>query len=135
MRKGEVPSILLVDDDVHHARIYGRVITRAGVRVIEASSGTDALEIARTTPLVGAVLDYSLPRSSGAEIAKAIKVACPTLPILFFSAALWLPEDAKAYAWGFVSKGHPEKLIATVKQLVREAVAKQAIRSAFGAAV
>jgi len=135
MRSTDTPAVLFVDDDAHHAEIYGRVIAKAGVRVIAVQNGGEAIEIAKSQPLVGAILDYSFPRTDGAAVARTLKLVRPTLPILFLSAAFWLPEDAKPYAWGFVSKGNPEKLIMTVKQLVAEASAKQAIRSAFGASV
>jgi hypothetical protein len=56
------------------------------------------------------------------DIAKRLKSAYPSTPILVLSELEWLPEDIAEYSAAFVKKGEPENLLNTLMQLTQAAV-------------
>lgn len=68
----EHPTILVVDDDRLIVTTLGRGLRAAGFQVIEAFDCVTALELCTHHPPDLAVLDYKLPGSTGAELAKLI---------------------------------------------------------------
>ena len=112
------PSILIVDDDPVHLRIYGWIVEAAGYRALPAQvrfAGVDLPE--EPTDLV--LLDYRLGRQAkAAEIAKLIRSRLPDAPIIVLSESLVLPEEMAPLVQGFVRKGDPAKLVETLHKLL-----------------
>ena len=70
----EVPALILVVDDVSETRrLMRRVLERAGLRVIEAASGEDAVEAIEEERPALVVLDLRLPGVSGFEVARWVR--------------------------------------------------------------
>ena len=84
--------ILVVDDNEAGRYRKRRLLERAGLRVLEASTGAEALELInhRRPPLV--LLDVKLPDISGLDIARYVAETCPAVKLL----ALTVHED-RAY--------------------------------------
>lgn len=118
-------SILVVDDRPANRYIVVHTLKRSGFRVIEASTGKEALELASELPKV-IVLDVKLPDILGYEVCRRIKANPQTshIPILQLSAA-FLSDESKVHALesgadSFLTQPvEPNVLIATVKSLVR----------------
>jgi DNA-binding response OmpR family regulator len=66
-------TVLLVDDDLDCRTIYGRALAYAGYRVMEAATGTHALDIARSTAPAVCVVDLGLPDVDGLEVTRALR--------------------------------------------------------------
>jgi two-component system, sensor histidine kinase len=66
-------TILNVDDDEAGRYAKGRILQRVGYRVIEASTGTDALRIARQEKPQLIFLDVMLPDINGLEVCRILK--------------------------------------------------------------
>src|SRR5258705_12935483 len=65
--------VLLVDDIRDHAVNYEAALTRHGFTVRVATSGQEALRLARETPPDRAVSDLRLPDMSGCDLCREIK--------------------------------------------------------------
>lgn len=88
-----------MDDDLKFQNILRTFLELKGFRVIVASSGQDALaEIARSTPRV-VLLDVKMPGMDGILTLKQIRLAYPTLPVIF---ATQLDEDDMIGAAGLL---------------------------------
>jgi CheY-like chemotaxis protein len=70
----KVKHILMVDDDLT-ARLYMRakLILRGNVQVLEASNGSDALEIVHHNEFDAVLLDVDMGIQNGYEVCKAIR--------------------------------------------------------------
>jgi DNA-binding NarL/FixJ family response regulator len=115
-------NILIVDD---HA------IVRAGLRrllrglfdgeVMEASTGREALALARGGSLDLVLLDMNLPELGGLELLGRLKAVAPTLPVLVLSMhaePLYVTRALDAGARGYVSKNvAPDELVTAIKQV------------------
>ena len=107
-------SILVVDDDTTHLRIYGWIMNAVTAQV---NSSQVCLPADENFDVV--VLDYRLTGTlTAVEAAQQVKQKYPTAPIIILSDVFGMPEDVAPYAQRFVRKGEPEKLIATIKELL-----------------
>jgi PAS domain S-box-containing protein len=84
--------IVVVDDDKLVLTNTKAMLEDFGHTVVEANSGATALEVIRRTPHVDLVItDQAMPQMSGMQLAAAIKVDWPNLPILLMSGYAELP--------------------------------------------
>ncbi|WP_421992148.1 ATP-binding protein [Roseococcus sp.] len=88
-------TILVVDDDVLISMTTVMMIGDLGHRVLEANSGAKALQILGSDEVIDLlVTDYSMPRMTGAELAKSARKLRPGLPILLATGYAELPPGA-----------------------------------------
>src|SRR5436309_2509240 len=87
-RSKETPRVLVVEDEPDIAALIAYQLTREGLRVETASTGTDALTaVGREVPDL-VVLDRMLPGVSGDEVLKTLKgdPATSGVPVLVLTA-------------------------------------------------
>jgi PAS domain S-box-containing protein len=118
-------TILCADDTEAQRYAVARVLRRAGYRVIEASTGKQALEMIASGPDL-VVLDVNLPDINGIEVCRQIKSSEATArtPVLQVSATLVSTEARVAGLEGgadayLVQPIEPNELTATVRALLR----------------
>lgn len=99
--------IVAVDDDNLVLTNISAVLEDAGHTVLAASSGAQALELIRKTARVDLVItDQAMPQMTGIQLAAAINVEWPKIPILLVSGygeipsgdQLRIPKLAKPYS-------------------------------------
>ena len=92
----ETRQVLIVDDYPGARYLRSRILSEAGYEVVEASSGNEALAIARTVVPSLILLDVNLPDISGFEVCEELKSdpATASIPIIQITGA-WLSEDAR----------------------------------------
>jgi CheY-like chemotaxis protein len=98
-------NILVVDDDPDIRRIAALALERlGGFRVILASSGAEALEVARDEQPDLVLLDVSMPGADGPETLRALRSnpATSKLPVIFFTATASQEETERLRALGAV---------------------------------
>jgi PAS domain S-box-containing protein len=87
--------IVIVDDDQLVLTNTKAMLEDFGHTAIDATSGTAALEIMRRTPHVDLVItDQAMPQMTGMQLAAAIRVDWPHLPILLVSGYAELPSKS-----------------------------------------
>jgi DNA-binding NtrC family response regulator len=114
-------SILVVDDDPVHLRIYGWIMNAAGFRAVTAQVLSDEVCLPEKDKFDVVVLDYRLTGTlTAVEAARQIELQYPNVPIVILSDMFEMPDDIVPYARKFVRKGEPEKLIATISDLLSD---------------
>jgi two-component system, cell cycle sensor histidine kinase and response regulator CckA len=110
---------LVVDDEVIVCRYTARVLTAAGLRVLEAYDGQEAmtlLELLGSTAVGLVVSDVAMPRMGGVELAMAIGQRWPAIPVLLVSGQ---GGSSSAYPGAFLGKPFtPDALVASVESLL-----------------
>jgi len=123
--QGNVIRILLVDDHALVREGTRRLLeTENDVQVLaEASSGEEAIEVARSLQPDIAVMDIAMPGIGGIEATRAIKKYCPETAVLILSAYDDEPYRLAlldAGAAGFLLKNvHGQELIQAIRAVAR----------------
>ncbi len=78
---GEERVVLVVDDDLNSRELLERNLQGAGVRVVTASNGEEALQLARTLQPAAITLDVLMPGMDGWEVLRKLKAAPETRDI------------------------------------------------------
>jgi CheY-like chemotaxis protein len=75
-----MPTVLLVDDESSMRRALRMLFERAGLTVLEADCGRDALEAIASDPDISAVVsDFLMPELSGLDFYDALVARSPHL--------------------------------------------------------
>lgn len=114
-------SVLIIDDDPGHLRIYGWIIGAAGYEAFPALvTGNQIHYPEGQVDLV--VMDYRLSgQLTAVQAAEETQRRFPQAPIIVLSDMYDLPADIAPYARAFVRKGEPAKLVETLASLVNDA--------------
>jgi CheY-like chemotaxis protein len=111
---------LVVDDEELVCRYTARMLMEAGVRVLEAHDGEEALALLKDLGAVAVglvVSDVAMPRMSGLELAAVIRQRWPAIPVLLVSGQGGSSND---HPCAFLGKPFtPEALLASVEELLR----------------
>jgi DNA-binding NtrC family response regulator len=93
---GEKARVLLVDDNPMLRRVMRRALEQAGVEVVEASNGQDALALAQQGHFGLVVTDVEMPVMDGLELLSRLSTAQPDLPVVLMSGSFdaWVTEGA-----------------------------------------
>jgi PAS domain S-box-containing protein len=84
VKKTEVPSILLVDDDDLVREVTASRLEEFGYKVTQAGNGPSALLSFEQDPSFDLlVLDFAMPGMNGAEVARAARKRRPDVPLIF----------------------------------------------------
>lgn len=119
------PMILNVDDDEIKRYTITRTLQKAGFEVQEATSGKDALHLARSLKPDLIVLDVNLPDISGIEVCRQLRddPVTASTAILHLSAYFVKAEDKVAGlekgADAYLTDMGADELLATVRALLR----------------
>jgi DNA-binding response OmpR family regulator len=110
-----VQTILIVDDDPSHLKIYSWVVERGDFRSVPALVQKDEVDLPKAEKVDLAILDYRLGTGlSAVDVAKRLRASYPNMPILLLSDLYGMPEDIAPYVSGFVGKGEPQQLLDTI---------------------
>ena len=82
------PSLLITDDDVDFRATLREVFEPRGFRTLLAGDGEEALDIVQREPVHLVLLDMHMPRLTGLEALRRVKLYRPVLPCILISARL-----------------------------------------------
>ena len=112
-------TILIVDDDPLHLKIYTWILEREGYHCLTALVGSKAVDLPEGERIDLILLDYRLSSSITApESAKRLKQLFSGVPVVVLSELPWMPVDMAQHAVAFINKGNPNRLVDTVAQVV-----------------
>lgn len=90
------PSILIVDDHPPNRLAIGVVLESLELRLVEASSGTEALRACEGTDFALVLMDIQMPEMDGFQTVEELRRRGKSLPVIFITAGL---EHDHARAW------------------------------------
>ena len=121
------PLVLIVDDERPNLESLGKILEREGWRVALASSGSEALEVARREHPSVVITDLMMPGMSGESLLRALKAVSPEIEVVLMTAYGTVESAVAAMkegAYDFITK--PLKRQAVVKS-VRQALEKSSL--------
>jgi len=112
---GDIPAVLLVDDDPDHLLLTRLLLQRDGHRVLETTGTRDAFELLATNRVSIVIADENMPGMSGVEFLRRTKLMYPDTMRIMFSGAGDFGTATAAINEGevhkFFVKGHDEELL------------------------
>ncbi len=115
-------TLLVVDDEASNLESLERIFSREGYRVLTASSGRRALELARAHRVHVVLTDLMMPGMTGMELMKALETVAPDASVVLMTAYGTIEtavEAMRAGAYDFVEK--PLKRMQIVKSVEKAA--------------
>lgn len=100
-------TILVADDDATHREVLRTLLEEWGYAVREAVDGEHAVALCRKQPFDLVLMDVRMPKKSGLEALKEIKVHNPAVPVLImtaFSEVAAAVEAIKSGAYDYLTK-------------------------------
>lgn len=92
--------ILIADDDTEVRLGAAELLSGMGLEVLQAGTGTEALDIFRRDSLDLALLDVHMPGRDGVEVFQTLRVEDPGLPCI-----LWSGDATDAVAQFLIRSG------------------------------
>jgi len=122
--------LLVVDDEPSIREVLQMILSTGGYEVCVARDGFDALAQMRGALPDLIITDLKMPSMSGFEFLSVVRRRFPQIPTIAISGEYLAPvEPLGVLADAFFAKPHmPEELLAKVKELLREAPLRPAIR-------
>jgi two-component system chemotaxis sensor kinase CheA len=117
------PRILVVDDSAGVRQLLSATLNGAGFDVEVASGARDAMLAMARSGFSAMVVDYSMPRSNGVELVRAMRSADVRIPIVMVSGVA--TQEEKDAAWSVGVDAYLDKfdlrqgvLTKTLRQLI-----------------
>ncbi len=86
--KSSKPIILCIEDNEGYLRLRRAVLEQNGYSVLAATTGIEALNRLRHSPVSLVISDHMLGDTSGTELAKEIRKIRPKVPIMLYSGVM-----------------------------------------------
>jgi CheY-like chemotaxis protein len=117
-------KLLIVDDDMDTLRLVGLMLERQGYDVLAASSGNQALSLAKSASPDLILLDVMMPDVDGYEVTRQLRDDANTanIPIIMFTAKTQLDDKLTGFDVGaddYLTKpAQPQELFAHIKAVL-----------------
>jgi pilus assembly protein CpaE len=120
-------KILVVDDDLDTLRLVGLMLERQGYTIVAATTGQQALALAKSEKPALVVLDLMMPDIDGIQVARQLRTDPETkdIFIIMFTARSQMEDKLEGFDAGaddYLTKPvQPRELIAHVKAVLKRA--------------
>ena len=118
------PTILVAEDNADQRSMYVAILTGVGYRVLEASDGAEAVEIARQSHPGLVLMDVTMPGTSGWNAVRAVRDQVETrdIPVIVITGLSATRDRDASFAAGcdaYLSKPvSPRRLLEEVRRFV-----------------
>jgi two-component system response regulator HydG len=124
---GARATILVVDDDTANLASLVKIFEKLGLRVLPATTGTEALDLLRQSPVDIVLSDLMMPGMSGVELLKHARALTPEVEVVIMTAYGTIERAVEAVregAYDFITKPFRR---AQIERVVGGSVEKQAL--------
>ena len=118
-----IPRIIVIDDEEGMCWAVARALQEEGYFVRTATSGPDGLALVEREGADLVLLDIRMPRMSGLEVLKRIKLLHPAMPVIIMTGFGSMPTALEAIEKGAVGYITKPFNIDDLKAAVRKALA------------
>ncbi len=118
-------TVLVVDDERNYLIVLEDLLSEEGYEVVTASSGAEALEIMKNTPVHTVLSDIKMPGMNGVELLDEIRTLDSDMPVILMTAFAEVDQAVEAMKKGALD--HIQKPFDNedIKKAVRRGVEKR----------
>jgi DNA-binding NtrC family response regulator len=114
-----IATVLIVDDNPSHLKLYSWIVEQRGWKAITALVGSTKVNLPEAAAVDVILQDYRLSSTlTAVDVAKLLKQEYPLAPIVVLSEMPWMPDDMRGHAAAFVHKGEPQRLLDTLDAIM-----------------
>lgn len=113
-------TVLCADDDDNELIARKMLLESAGLTVLTARSGADALNVFRSQRLDAVILDYWMPGMKGLSVASEMKSLHPEVPVMVLSGFASLPDETIGVVDAWLQKRDVEVLLRELEKLIQQ---------------
>ncbi len=114
------PTILIVDDDRLHLKLYTWILQAEGYKCESALVQSTSVDLPSEAAIDLVLLDYRLSSSlTPVDVIQQLRQQFPAAPVVILSEMQWMPDDVKNHAHAFVNKGDPKGLVETINGILQ----------------
>ena len=123
MATGQVPIVLVVEDEALIRMLAHETLSEVGMHVLEAAHGGEALDLLQARPDVSVVFsDVNMPVLDGFSLARLVAMRWPHIPVLITSGKMTPePGDMPAGARFLPKPYRPSALVTAIRNLLGNA--------------
>jgi CheY-like chemotaxis protein len=93
-------SVLVADGDPDSLTILGTILRHEGFHVLEAATGSQAMELLQAHPPMAVITDARLREVDGLAVLRYVKSQWPQVPVIILTATMSAEVQAAAEAAG-----------------------------------
>jgi len=113
-------TILIIDDDPLHLKIYGWILQRQSYKCKTALVNSTSVDLPAGDAIDLVLLDYRLSSTLKAlDVIRQIRNTFAAVPIIILSEMQWMPDDVRGHATAFVNKGNPDQLVEAIAAVLQ----------------
>ena len=112
----KAPSVLIVDDDPSHLKLYSLLVESGGFSPVPLLAKGNTITLP-DSKFDAAVVDYKLGLMTAVDVAVELKKIPRKVPLLLLTDMMWMPDDIAPYAAAYVRKGDPDRLLEVLNSL------------------
>ncbi len=113
-------TVLCADDDTHELTARKMLLESAGLKVLIARSGAEALDVFQAQKPDAVVLDYWMPGMKGLTVASKMKSLRPEVPLMVLSGFASLPDETIGVVDAWLQKRDVEELLSELERLIQQ---------------
>ncbi len=117
-------KVLCADDDDSELIARKMLLESAGMKVLAARSGAEALQVFQSQDMDAVVLDYWMPGMKGVSVASQMKALRPEIPIMVLSGFASLPDETIGVVDAWIQKRDVEVLLRELEKLIDQKPSK-----------
>lgn len=95
-RRGELPTVVVVDDDEDAAVLLRELLERRGYRALAAHSASECLAYVDCEDVNVVVTDIKMPGMSGVELCRELRARSPDVHVIVLSGSIEREHAASA---------------------------------------
>jgi len=106
------PTIVCIDDDLDTLTGYQSLLWNHGYNVLISTSGSQGVELAKSLPIDGLIVDFQMPELNGGVVAIEVKKLKPQLPVMMLTGHKSIPDEVLQHVDVLFPKGEsPQQLV------------------------
>lgn len=119
--------VLVVEDEEPLRRLFGRMLETAGLRVVEAASGREAIAALEGGTFDAVLSDITMPNMDGMELLRAVRARDLDLPVILITGNPTIDTAARAVEYGAMRYLVKPVAMAALVETVQRAVTLRSI--------
>jgi CheY-like chemotaxis protein len=113
-------TIVCIDDNLDTLIGYQSLLWNHGYNVLISTSGSQGVELVKSLPIDGVIVDFQMPELNGGIVAIEVKKLKPHLPVMMVTGHKSIPDEVLEHVDVLFPKGEsPQQLLEALHAMLQ----------------